>query len=43
MLATEIDTALPAEHVIRVLEQVVSWWEQPQAIRPDNGPEFIAE
>ena len=42
-LAIEIDTSLPAERVIRVLEQVVAWRGQPQAIRLDNGPEFIAE
>lgn len=42
-LVIEIDTSLPAERVIRVLEQVVSWRGQPQAIRLDNGPEFIAE
>ena len=42
-LAIEIDTSLPAERVIRVLEQVVSLRGQPQAIRLDNGPEFIAE
>ena len=29
--------------VIRVLEQVVTWSGQPQAIRLDNGPEFRAE
>ena len=34
---------LPAERVIRVLEQVVAWRGQPQAIRLDNGPELIAE
>jgi len=42
-LAIEIDTSLPAERVIRVLEQVVSWWGQPQAIRLDHGPEFLAD
>ena len=42
-LAIELDTSLPAERVIRVLEQVVAWRGQPQAIRLDNGPEFIAE
>lgn len=42
-LAIEIDTSLPAERVIRVLEQVVSWRGQPQAIRLDNGPELIAD
>ncbi|MEW6545065.1 MAG: integrase core domain-containing protein, partial [Nitrospirota bacterium] len=29
--------------VIRVLEQVVAWRGQPQAIRLDNGPELLAE
>jgi putative transposase len=42
-LAIEVDTSLPAERVIRVLEQVVAWRGQPKAIRLDNGPEFIAE
>ena len=42
-LAIEVDTSLPAERVVRVLEQVVAWRGQPQAIRLDNGPEFIAE
>ena len=42
-LAIEIDTSLPAERVIRVLEQVVVWRGRPQALRLDNGPELIAE
>lgn len=42
-LAIEIDISLPAERGIRVLEQVVSWRGQPQAMRLDKGPEFIAE
>ena len=42
-LAIEIETSLPAERVSRVLELVVSWRGQAQAIRLDNGPEFIAE
>jgi putative transposase len=42
-LAIEIVTSLPAERVIRVLEQVVVWRGQPQALRLDNGPELIAE
>lgn len=42
-LAIEVDTSLPAERVIRVLEQVVAWRGQPKALRLDNGPEFIAE
>lgn len=42
-LAIEIDTSLPAERVIRVLEQVVAWRGLPQAIRVDNGPELLAD
>jgi putative transposase len=42
-LAIEVETSLPAERVIRVLEQVVAWRGRPQAIRLDNGPELIAE
>lgn len=41
--AIEIDPSLPAKRVIRALEQVVSGRGQPQAIRLDNGPAFIAE
>jgi putative transposase len=43
ILAFEVDTSLPAERVIRVLEQVTAWRGQPQAIRLDNGPEFLAD
>ena len=42
-LAIEVDTSLPAERVVRALEQVVAWRGRPQAIRLDNGPELIAE
>lgn len=42
-LAIEIDTSLPAERVIRVLEQVVAWRGWPRAIRLDHGPELIAD
>ncbi len=42
-MAVEIDTSLPAERVIRVLEQVVAWRGLLKAIRLHNGPEFIAE
>lgn len=41
-LAIEVDTSLPAERVIRVLEQVTSWRDKPKRIRVDNGPEFIS-
>lgn len=39
----EMDTSLSVERVIRLVGQVVSWRGQPQAIRFDKGPEFIAE
>ena len=41
-LAIEVDTSLPAERVIRVLEQVTEWRGTPERIRVDNGPEFIS-
>lgn len=41
-LAIEVDTSLPAERVIRVLEQVTEWRGKPNRIRVDNGPEFIS-
>jgi putative transposase len=42
-LAIEVDTSLPAERVIRVLDQVAAWRGVPKAIRLDNGPELMAE
>jgi len=41
-LAIEVDTSLPAKRVVRVLTQLKEWRGLPQAIRLDNGPEFIA-
>jgi putative transposase len=38
----EVDTSLPAERVIRVLEMLISWRGCPGQIRTDNGPELIA-
>ena len=43
VLVIEVDTSLPAERVLRVLDQVTAWRGQPQAIRLDNGPEFLAD
>ena len=42
-VAIEVDTALSAARVVRVLEQVVAWRGQLRALRLDNGPEFLAE
>jgi putative transposase len=41
-LAIEIDTSLPAERIMRVLDQVIDWRGKPKRIRVDNGPEFIS-
>lgn len=42
ILAIEVDTSLPAERVIRVLEQLKESRKLPQQIRVDNGPELIS-
>jgi putative transposase len=39
----EVDTSLPAERVVRVLEQLLDWRGQPIQIRMDNGPELISQ
>ena len=41
-LSMEIDLSLPAERVVRALNQVIEWRGKPQTIRSDNGPEFIS-
>jgi putative transposase len=38
----EVDTSLPAERVVRVLEQLLFWRGKPTQIRMDNGPELIS-
>ena len=42
-LAIEVDTSLPAERVIRVLEQLKEQRGLPEQIRSDNGPELISD
>ena len=39
----EVDTSLPAERVVRVLEQLLSWRGKPTRLRMDNGPELISQ
>ncbi|UNH25633.1 IS3 family transposase [Moellerella wisconsensis] len=41
-LAIEVDTSLPAERVIRVLERLKAERGLPKQIRVDNGPELIS-
>lgn len=38
----EVDTSLPAERVIRVLEMLITWRGCPRQIRMDNGLELIS-
>ncbi len=42
-LAIEVDLSLPAQRVIRVLDNIASSRGYPDAVRLDNGPEFISE
>lgn len=37
------DFSLPVERVIRSLTQLIEWRGKPNAIRCDNGPEYISK
>ena len=41
-LGIEVDFSLPAEYVVRSLDQIIEWRGKPSAIRVDNGPEYIS-
>ena len=41
-LGIEVDFSLPAERVVRSLNQIIEWRDKPLAIRVDNGPEYIS-
>ena len=41
-LGIEVDFSLPAERVIRALEQIMEWRGWPRMLRCDNGPEYIS-
>jgi putative transposase len=41
-LGIEVDFSLPAERVVRMLNQIIEWRGKPKAIRVDNGPEYIS-
>ena len=41
-LAIDVDFSLPAERVIRSLNQIIEWRGKPKSIRVDNGPEYIS-
>jgi putative transposase len=38
-----LDTSISSQRVIRELEWLIEWRGEPERIRVDNGPEFIAE
>jgi len=42
-LAIEVSTSIPSVRVVRVLDELVTLYGKPQALRMDNGPELIAE
>lgn len=41
-LGIEVDFSLPAERVIRTLDQIIEWRGKSDSIRCDNGPEYIS-
>lgn len=41
-LGIEVDFSLPAQRVIRALDQIIEWRGKPARIRCDNGPEYIS-
>ncbi|XQM39334.1 Integrase catalytic domain-containing protein (plasmid) [Cupriavidus sp. H19C3] len=42
-LCIDVDFSLPSPRVIRSLDQVIERRGKPQAIRCDNGPEYVSE
>ena len=42
-LIIDADISLPAERVIRSLEQIIGWKGQHKAIRCGNGPYYISQ
>jgi putative transposase len=42
-LGIEVDLSLPSARVIRSLEQIIEWRGKPDALRCDNGPEYISQ
>ena len=42
-LAIVIDTSIPGARVVRTLDRLVEWRGKPDAIRVDNGPEYLSQ
>jgi putative transposase len=43
VLWIDVDNSLPAERVVRVLENLLLWRAVPKQMRMDNGPELISQ
>tara|TARA_R110000751_G_scaffold271365_8_gene371626 strand:+ start:5651 stop:6109 length:459 start_codon:yes stop_codon:yes gene_type:complete len=41
-LGIEVDFSLPAERIVRCLNQIIEWRGKPDAIRVNNGPEYVS-
>ena len=41
-LGIDVDFSLPADRVIRCLDQIIAWRGKPSMIRVDNGPENVS-
>jgi putative transposase len=41
-LTIEVGTSLPAARVVRVLDQLTTIYDRPDALRLDNGPEITS-
>ena len=41
-LAMEVDFSLPAERVVRTLNEIIRWRGKPAMLRCDNGPEYVS-
>ena len=39
----EVDLSLPRTRAIRSLEHIIEWRGKPDALRCDNGPEYISQ
>lgn len=42
-LGVEVDLSLPTQRELRTLEQIIKWRSKPQAIRTNNGAEYISQ
>lgn len=42
-LAIEVDTSLPGQRVVRLLDHLAAWHGTPKRITVDNGPEFTGQ